>query len=67
LGRAPAPQREGSGWRDAASSLAQGAAAAAGFGLGTSLIGILSSAASKFMELSGTVTQLGRQFRDTGS
>jgi hypothetical protein len=53
--------------RDAASGLAQGAAAAAAFGLGTSLIGILSSAASKFMELSGTVTQLGRQFRETGS
>lgn len=67
LGRPQAPQREGSGWRDTASSLAQGAAAAAGFGLGTSLIGILSSAASKFMELSGTVTQLGRQFRETGS
>lgn len=67
LGRQAAPQREGSLMRDAASGLAQGAAAAATFGLGSSLIGILSSAASKFMELSGTVTQLGRQFRETGS
>ena len=67
-GRSQAPQaREGSLLRDTTSGLAQGAAAAATFGLGTSLIGILSSAASKFMELSGTVTQLGRQFRETGS
>lgn len=67
LGRQGAPQREGSLLRDTASGLAQGAAAAATFGLGSSFIGILSSAASKFMELSGTVAQLGRQFRDTGS